>query len=46
MIEIILIIVGVIFIIVSFFVQEKLTGKALAGLALITAGTLLMVVFP
>ena len=27
MIEIILIIVGVIFIIVSFFVQEKLTGK-------------------
>ena len=27
MIEIILIIVGVIFIIASFFVQEKLTGK-------------------
>ncbi len=26
--------------------KEKLTGKALAGLALITAGTLLMVVFP
>lgn len=31
----------------SFLVfKEKLTGKALAGLALITAGTLLMVVFP
>ena len=26
--------------------KEKLTGKALAGLAMITAGTLLMVVFP
>ena len=26
--------------------KDKLTGKALAGLALITAGTLLMVVFP
>ena len=26
--------------------KEKLTGKALVGLALITAGTLLMVVFP
>ena len=26
--------------------ETKLTGKALAGLALITAGTLLMVVFP
>ena len=33
MIEIILIIVGVIFIIVSFFVQEKLTGKDVQTIA-------------
>ena len=45
MIEIILIIVGVIFIIVSFFVQEKLTGKDVQTIADMSEKELLMILW-